>query len=203
MRKALRRLLTTHGFSVEDYENGNEFLAALAAHPADCLVLDLHMPEVSGIDVLAAFTERHIATDPPTAVELESLAADIRVLIGRGIPDDIVAEEGIAVAGTPTSLAAIEMRLDPYDPERVHDHELVLPSIQRMLSQLASSPLSDRAQITGLHPDRAPTIVAGVVILIEAMRAFGLSRITVSEHDILYGTAIAAASSDSGSSLLQ
>jgi exopolyphosphatase/guanosine-5'-triphosphate,3'-diphosphate pyrophosphatase len=44
-----------------------------------------------------------------------------------------------------------------------------------------------------MHPDRAPTIVAGVVILVEVMRAFGLERIEVSEHDILYGTALAAA----------
>jgi exopolyphosphatase/guanosine-5'-triphosphate,3'-diphosphate pyrophosphatase len=45
-----------------------------------------------------------------------------------------------------------------------------------------------------MHPDRAPNIVAGVVILIETMRAFGLDRIEVSEHDILYGTAISAVS---------
>jgi exopolyphosphatase/guanosine-5'-triphosphate,3'-diphosphate pyrophosphatase len=61
-----------------------------------------------------------------------------------------------------------------------------------MLSQLASAPLSERIEIPGMHPDRAPTIVAGVVILIEAMRAFGLERITVSEHDILYGAALSA-----------
>jgi exopolyphosphatase/guanosine-5'-triphosphate,3'-diphosphate pyrophosphatase len=47
-----------------------------------------------------------------------------------------------------------------------------------------------------MHPDRAPTIVAGVVILVEVMRAFGLERIGVSEHDILYGTAIAAAAGE-------
>jgi len=64
---------------------------------------------------------------------------------------------------------------------------------QRMLSQLASAPLSGRIEIPGMHPDRAPTIVAGVVILVEAMRAFGLERITVSEHDILYGAALSAA----------
>jgi exopolyphosphatase/guanosine-5'-triphosphate,3'-diphosphate pyrophosphatase len=139
-------------------------------------------------------TERHIASDPPTAAELEALAGDIRGLIEGRIPEGLRAEEGIAVAGTPTSLAAIELALDPYDPERVHGHELALPSIQRMLSQLASSPLSNRVKITGLHADRAPTIVAGVVILVEAMRAFGLDRITVSEHDILYGAAISAAS---------
>jgi exopolyphosphatase/guanosine-5'-triphosphate,3'-diphosphate pyrophosphatase len=59
---------------------------------------------------------------------------------------------------------------------------------------LASAPLSKRVEITGLHHDRAPNIVAGVVILVETMRAFDLDRIDVSEHDILYGTAITAVS---------
>jgi exopolyphosphatase/guanosine-5'-triphosphate,3'-diphosphate pyrophosphatase len=101
---------------------------------------------------------------------------------------------GIAVAGTPTSLASIEIGLEPYDPKQVHGHTLTLPTIQRLLSRLASAPLSNRAKIVGMHPDRAPNIVAGVVILVETMRAFDLDRIEVSEHDILYGTAIAAAS---------
>jgi exopolyphosphatase / guanosine-5'-triphosphate,3'-diphosphate pyrophosphatase len=142
-------------------------------------------------------TERHINSDPPTAIELESLAADIRGLIANALGAGVSAEAGIAVAGTPTSLAAIEMELVPYDPALVHDHVLALPAIQRMLSQLASVPLAERIQIPGLHTDRAPTIVAGVVILVETMRAFGLEQITVSEHDILYGSAIAAASGGS------
>jgi exopolyphosphatase/guanosine-5'-triphosphate,3'-diphosphate pyrophosphatase len=137
-------------------------------------------------------TERHIASDPPTTIELEALAGDVRGLI-EAAAGGAEARTGIAVAGTPTSLAAIEMQLEPYDPARVHGHVLALPAIQRMLSQLASAPLSERVEIPGMHADRAPTIVAGVVILIEAMRAFGLDRIEVSEHDILYGTAIAAA----------
>lgn len=139
-------------------------------------------------------SERHINSDPPTAIELESLAGDVRGLIEAAVGPGVKAEAGIAVAGTPTSLAAIEMELEPYDPTRVHGHTLSLSSIQRMLSRLASAPLAERVKIPGLHPDRAPTIVAGVVILVETMRAFGLDRIEVSEHDILYGTAIAAAS---------
>jgi exopolyphosphatase/guanosine-5'-triphosphate,3'-diphosphate pyrophosphatase len=139
-------------------------------------------------------TERHISADPPSTAELEALAADIRSLIEAAVADlePPRARAGIAVAGTPTSLAAVEMELDPYDPARVHGHVLSLASIQRQLSRLASAPLAERAQIPGLHPDRAPTIIAGVVILIEAMRAFGLDRIAVSEHDILYGAALAA-----------
>ena len=70
---------------------------------------------------------------------------------------------------------------------------LSLESIQRMLSRLASMPLAERLQVLGLHQGRAPTIVAGVVILIQVMRAFGLDEIEVSEHDILWGAALEAA----------
>jgi exopolyphosphatase / guanosine-5'-triphosphate,3'-diphosphate pyrophosphatase len=152
--------------------------------------------EVSFHDSLQAGVVRHsercISSDPPTAGELEALAADVRGLIEGSVGTGIAAAAGIAVAGTPTSLAAVELGLEPYDPSRVHGQVLALPSIQRMLSRLASAPLAERIEIPGLHPDRAPTIVAGVVILVEVMRAFELDEITVSEHDILYGTAITA-----------
>jgi exopolyphosphatase / guanosine-5'-triphosphate,3'-diphosphate pyrophosphatase len=54
-------------------------------------------------------------------------------------------------------------------------------------------PLEERRDVTGLHPDRAPTIVAGVAMLMECVRAFGLQRVEVSEHDILRGAALARA----------
>jgi exopolyphosphatase/guanosine-5'-triphosphate,3'-diphosphate pyrophosphatase len=153
--------------------------------------------EISFHDSLQAgvvrHSERYIAGDPPAASELEELATDIRGLIEGSLGAGIEAARGIAVAGTPTSLAAVELGLEPYDPSHVHGHTLTLPAIQRMLSQLASVPLAERVEIPGLHPDRAPTIVAGIVILVETMRAFELAQITVSEHDILYGTAIATA----------
>lgn len=141
-------------------------------------------------------TERHIAADPPAAVELEALAGDIRSLIEAALEDNggIRTSAGIAVAGTPTSLASVDLGLEPYDPARVHGHVLSLETIQRLLSRFASTPLAERVAIPGLHPDRAPTIIAGCVILIEAMRAFGLERIQVSEHDILYGMALATVS---------
>ena len=140
-------------------------------------------------------SERHLSGDPPAAGELEALANDTLALITAALArhPDVRVDSGIAVAGTPTSLAAIELRLDPYDPKRVHGHRLSLETIQHMLSELASMPLSERREITGLDPDRAPTIVAGVVILIEVMRTFDLGKVTVSEHDILHGAAIEAA----------
>jgi exopolyphosphatase/guanosine-5'-triphosphate,3'-diphosphate pyrophosphatase len=140
-------------------------------------------------------TERHISHDPPTAAELEALAADVAGLIDTELEgvDLAQAKQGIAVAGTPTSLAAVDQRLDPYDPNLVHGYRLPIASIQHMLSEMSAMPLAERLRLPGLHPGRAPTIVAGVVILTQVMRAFGLSEIEVSEHDILYGAALEAA----------
>jgi exopolyphosphatase/guanosine-5'-triphosphate,3'-diphosphate pyrophosphatase len=143
-------------------------------------------------------TERYVTHDPPEAHELELLAADVSAEISAALdgaaPTD--ASVGIGVAGTPTSLAAIDQELEPYDPELVHGYRLPLRSIQRMCSQLAAVPLAERVRVPGLHEGRAPTIVAGVVILIGVMRAFGLSEVEVSEHDILYGAALEAAAAN-------
>ena len=145
-------------------------------------------------------TERHITHDPAEASELEALAGDVQVLIDRSLEGAALAQAnlGIGVAGTPTSLAAIEQELDPYDPELVHGYVLSLESIQRLYSRLASMTLEQRLQVVGLHKGRAPTIVAGVVILIQVMRAFGLTEIEVSEHDILWGAALEAADDQGG-----
>jgi exopolyphosphatase / guanosine-5'-triphosphate,3'-diphosphate pyrophosphatase len=142
-------------------------------------------------------SERHLTSDPPDPHELEDLAADIRNLIERAIAAQPDAEptRAIAVAGTPTSLAAIDQALEPYDAGRVHGYQLGMKRIQRMLSRLSSLPLAERLRVPGLHPGRAPTIVAGTVILVQVMRAFGLQEIEVSELDILHGSALSAAMS--------
>lgn len=140
-------------------------------------------------------TERHIHTDPPTPAELETCRAAVRAELEAAVPRDVREQvhEGIAVAGTPTSFAAVELALDPYDPERVDGHHLTLAACERILGELAALSLAERRLVTGLHPDRAPTIVAGGTILVEAMRLFDLDEIEVSERDILHGAALEAA----------
>jgi exopolyphosphatase / guanosine-5'-triphosphate,3'-diphosphate pyrophosphatase len=140
-------------------------------------------------------SERHLTSDPPDPHELEDLASDVRNLIGRAVAEHpaAAATRAIAVAGTPTSLAAVDQALEPYDPGRVHGYRLGMRKIQRMLSRLSSLPLAERLRVPGLHPGRAPTIVAGAVILVQVMRAFGLEEIEVSELDILHGSALSAA----------
>jgi exopolyphosphatase/guanosine-5'-triphosphate,3'-diphosphate pyrophosphatase len=140
-------------------------------------------------------TERHLHSDPPGHDELVALAADVRNLFAEAIPDTVQTSvrRAIAVAGTATSLGSIDLALDPYDPERVHGHVLSLWRIEELLARLAQMSLDERRQVTGLHPDRAPTIVAGCILLVEALRIFGLEEVEVSEHDILRGAALSAA----------
>jgi exopolyphosphatase/guanosine-5'-triphosphate,3'-diphosphate pyrophosphatase len=139
-------------------------------------------------------TERHLTTDPPDPGELQALSAEVTEIIAGAVPEDVRrgVSTAIAVAGTATSCAAIAQHLDPYDPERVHGFGLTVAGLGLMLAQLAQMTVGERRGVTGLHPDRAPTIVAGVAILIDALRAFGLERVEVSEHDILRGAALAA-----------
>jgi exopolyphosphatase / guanosine-5'-triphosphate,3'-diphosphate pyrophosphatase len=189
--------LTYRGATAEDPPDAPTLVIDIGGGSTEMIIgsadeVDFHVSLQAGV---VRHTERHISGDPPAVAELEALAKDVRELIAaaRAGHEDARAEAGIAVAGTPTSLAAVELGLEPYDHARVHGHVLSMETIQRELSRFASTPLAERATIPGLHPDRAPTIVAGCVILIEAMRAFGLERVEASEHDILYGIALEAA----------
>ena len=140
-------------------------------------------------------SERHLPSDPPPPEELAPLREEVRGIVEAAVPADVRSgvEAGIAVAGTATSLAAIDQSLDPYDPDRVDGYTLTLEASERILAELAALPVTERREVRGLHPDRAPTIVAGAGILVEAMTAFGLNAVEVSEADILHGAALAAA----------
>jgi exopolyphosphatase / guanosine-5'-triphosphate,3'-diphosphate pyrophosphatase len=127
------------------------------------------------------FTERFLKSDPPAQRELQDLAEEVRVMV-----PEISAEHAIAVAGTATSLAAID------GAEEVHGYRLNLGACERITAMLAGMPLEDRRNVKGLHPDRAPTIVAGAVILTESVRTLDLGEVEISDRDILHGAAATA-----------
>lgn len=137
-------------------------------------------------------TERHLQVDPPSSADLRALSRDVQTLIERDVRavDRQGVARAIAVAGTATSLAAIDLALDPYDRERVQGHWIELSTARLLLARLASIPLAERRKVRGLHPDRAATIVAGTVILIEVLEAFALDGFEASENDILRGAAL-------------
>jgi exopolyphosphatase/guanosine-5'-triphosphate,3'-diphosphate pyrophosphatase len=138
------------------------------------------------------FTERHLHGDPPTSHEMTELADGARRVVEADVPAEVRerVEQGIAVAGTATTLAAIDLELDP--SERVHGHRIGRGACERIAARLAALTVEQRRGVTGLHPDRAPTIVAGCVILLQSMLVFELDEVEVSETDILHGAALAA-----------
>lgn len=127
-------------------------------------------------------TERH-------GEDLAALRADagatLRAALPAGAPRRVV-----AVAGTATMAASMDLELEPYDPEAVEGHVLSAAALRERLDQLAALDLEERRRVPGLHPDRAATIVAGIAILLEVLGAAGAGEVEVSDRDLLYGKAL-------------
>ncbi len=155
-------------------------------------VVGFHVSTQAGV---VRQTERHIDTDPPRRVDVEALRREVAQIVAANVPAAVRRDvaKAIAVAGTSTSCAAIELELDPYDSGRVHGHTLTRATTATILDRLIALTNDERRAVTGLHPDRAPTIVAGVAMLLEVFDAFGLGELEVSEHDILRGAALTLA----------
>jgi len=151
--------------------------------------VDFHVSTQVGV---VRHSERHLHSDPPTADELAALAADVRPAVEAAVPAEVRARarSAVAVAGTATQCASIDLALDPYDPERVEGHRITRERLEELRDRLAALPLAERREVTGLDPNRAPTIVAGTVVLLEVLGAFALDAFESSERDILWGVAL-------------
>ena len=114
----------------------------------------------------------------------------IRAYVRDALPE-LDADRAVGVAGTVTTLAALDLDLAEYDPERTHGHRLSTASAREQCARLAALPLAERERI--IEPGRAPVIVAGAAILVAILEHYGLDEIRVSERDILHGAALAAA----------
>jgi len=138
-------------------------------------------------------TERHLHHDPPRGEELEALRDEARALVEPVLGAVAEPLPVVGVAGTATSLAAID--LGGYDRARVHRHRLALARVDELAARLAAMTTDERRAVPGLDPARAGVIVAGALIVAEAARAAGAAELMVSETDLLDGVALAAAGS--------
>lgn len=129
-------------------------------------------------------TERHVSTDPPTATALDAIAASTQAtLAGLAVPECQV----VAVAGTATTLAAVQLGLATYDSEKVHGCTLSLGQLKTLSSRLSRATHAERCCTPGLDPKRADVIVAGSVMLAAALEMFGQDRLTVSDRGVRFG----------------
>ena len=93
----------------------------------------------------------------------------------------------IGVGGTVTSMAAMLQELELYDSAKVQDFVIHQDDVNRMLKKLCAMSYDDKCHLTGLMPERADIIVAGVAILDALMEYFALPEIIVSDRDLSEG----------------
>jgi exopolyphosphatase/guanosine-5'-triphosphate,3'-diphosphate pyrophosphatase len=133
--------------------------------------------------------ERHLHSDPPTAAEVAALRADVAAHLGRvaGALDPAAAHRVIGVAGTVTTVTAIALGLDAYDPRRIHRAAVDAAEIAATADKLAAMTVAERAALPVMAPGREDVIVAGALLLDELVRMFHLRSVIASEADILDG----------------
>jgi exopolyphosphatase/guanosine-5'-triphosphate,3'-diphosphate pyrophosphatase len=150
---------------------------------------DFHVSTQAGV---VRQSDRHITTDPPSDAELEALRRDVTDTLAAGVPEPHRhgVERTLAVAGTPTALAALDMALAPDDPRGVHGYTLRRERVAALFTRLRRMPQDERRTLAGIHPDRANVIIPGTVILAAVMDLFALAQVEVSVHDILRGAAL-------------
>lgn len=140
-------------------------------------------------------TEALMPRDPPGARDLAAVRESVVREIESSGMGGAAAELGpdgrvIAVAGTATTLAALDQSLDPYDPERVEGAVLDRERVEAWVDRLASMTLSERCRLRGMEPGRADVIVAGLVILSECLAALGRGPFITSGRGLRYGVAL-------------
>ena len=146
---------------------------------------------VVSIDVgCVRVTERFLLADPPDAGELSDALSIVRSHLDdvvRAAPQTLDAARLVGLAGTVTSMAAIELGLATYDRDRIHHFVLTRAAAEDVFRTVATESRAQRRHNPGLEPDRVDVIVGGALILVAVFRHFDFDECLVSESDILDG----------------
>jgi exopolyphosphatase/guanosine-5'-triphosphate,3'-diphosphate pyrophosphatase len=143
-------------------------------------------------------TERHVRHDPPTSLELETLARVAREIL-QGVPRLDPSMAVVGVAGTMTTLAAVSLQIVPYDGERVHGQRLRTEALRDVVNRLASLTVEERRAVPGMHPKRADVIVAGGVIALGLLECLRAETVIISDRGVRWGLAEELVRNEAGS----
>ncbi|MGH9037881.1 MAG: exopolyphosphatase [Acidimicrobiia bacterium] len=189
-----------------DEEGRLTFFGATAGltEPAPYLVVDIgggstefvvgrggQVTGLMSVDVgCVRLTEAYLHSDPPAPEELSQAISVVGLHLAdvdRLLPGAAEAQTLIGVAGTVTTVAAVELGLPEYDSEALHHFRLTHAAAEDVFRTLATEPAEARRHNPGLEPGRVDVIVAGAAVLVSVMRHFGFAEMLVSEADILDG----------------
>jgi len=134
-------------------------------------------------------TERILKNNPPGDIALENAVQLVRNHLKNIFPLSPTTNM-IGVAGTLTTLAALDLRVPEFDRNLVNRHELTIEAIDRIFRELRPLTLDQLRNYPQIHPSRADILLAGILILREILRNVNLSKITVSDRGLRYGIVI-------------
>jgi exopolyphosphatase/guanosine-5'-triphosphate,3'-diphosphate pyrophosphatase len=147
-----------------------------------------HITEPIGVVKLL---EDHIKSDPPSEPELQAVRREADRVFSdlKGMLQNATGSKAslIGTAGTASTLAAIDLGLERYDPDRIHGNKIGLQTLLGLLAMLKDLPLGERAKVRGLEPGRADLIIPGIILTISLMETLGFDHITISERGLLEG----------------
>jgi len=142
----------------------------------------------------STISERFLAEAPPSADAVrqarEAVSGGIREVMRRcntGLEGDLYPWELVGTAGTVTTLAAMHLRMDPYEPYRVNGAELTREWIEDMIGHLARTSLAERRLLPGLEEGREDIILGGALVVHEILLGLGRSRLLVTDAGLLEG----------------
>ena len=168
-------------FLVVDIGGGSTEFVVGTAEPEGVLSIDVGCVRL---------TEAWLHSDPPTPEELSQAISVVRAHLADVelyLPSAGAARTLVGLAGTVTTVAAVEMGLATYDRDRIHHYRLTRDAAEEVFRTLATEPAAERRHNPGLEPGRVDVIVGGAAVLVSVMRHFGFDEMLVSEADILDG----------------
>ncbi|GAB3738642.1 Ppx/GppA phosphatase family protein [Microlunatus parietis] len=135
-------------------------------------------------------TERFLGAGPPAPDDLGRAAAYVDGLIDASGIDLGAARVWVGVAGTATTLAAVNLGLTAYDRSKVHGSIITVDALAGLLADLSAKTVEEIRAIPSMHPGRADVICGGTLVASRVARRVSTDRMVVSEADILDGIAL-------------
>jgi exopolyphosphatase/guanosine-5'-triphosphate,3'-diphosphate pyrophosphatase len=180
-----------------DQRDGPFLVIDIGGGSTECMV-GLDEPEhVRSFDIgCVRLSEKHLTSDPPAPEELSNAIAEATAWfedLVREVPAVHGVQTVVGVAGTITTVAAVEIGMPEYDRSATHLFHLTREAAEDVFRTLATERLADRVHNPGLERERADVIVGGLCVLVAFLRSLGIDELVVSESDILDGLAASIA----------
>lgn len=169
-------------FALLDIGGGStEFVVAVGGRPQ--VVVSLRLGVV-------ALAERYVDAGPVAPARFDEMRREVAARLDAELPAAMqpgAAPTLVGTAGTVTAVAALDLDLPAYDPDRVQGHVLTRGAVERQFARVAALSLTERAALPGLERGRADILIPGIAICLAAMARLGFDSLVVSDRGLREG----------------